>query len=192
MKSAIITIMLCALAQQPRVAFLGDSHMQALGPLMSSGLRERGYRPVGIVARPGWSLRRYQLANDVTVSLRPMRPDVVVIVLGSNGYAVRSERRYRPRARWLVNAVRRAGARRIVWIGPGSVDDEDEELVDVAATHQRAAELQMSILPTMGVDWLDSRDITRGHLRYDGYHYTLQGYHIWADWAMEQMEVCGD
>ncbi len=119
-----------------------------------------------------------------------MRPDIVVIGLGSNDYGVRSERRYRTRARWMVNAARRAGARRIVWIGPGAVDARNETLERVAATHDLVAELQSAVLPDMNVDWLDAREVTRGHTRWDGLHYTPEGYQLWADWVSEQAEVC--
>ena len=169
---------------------VGDSHLQGLDRPMRSALRARGYTHAGTVARQGWNLRRFEVADDLTAVLRPMRPDVVIVVLGSNDYGVRSEARYLPRLTWLATAARRAGARRIVWIGPGAVDDRPA-LARTAATHDRVAELQSSILPRLGVDWVDSRAVTRGRLRSDGLHLTPRGYHDWASAVVGEMEACG-
>lgn len=176
-----ILLFLCITTVPVRVAFVGDSHMQALGPRMAHTFAAEGFEPVGFVARQGWSTARYMRADDLLEELRPMRPDVVVVVLGSNDYGIRRARRLEPRVLWVVEAARAAGACRVVWFGPPAGDPDASELAaSVAANHDRIAELQREIFASSDVIWVDSRPFTRAHVRRDGFHLTLRGYDAWA------------
>ena len=178
--------LLIAIPPPARVAFVGDSHMQALGPLMTRRAREAGYQPVGVIARQGWSSSRYRTADDLESELRAMRPDVVVIVLGSNDYGVARASRYRSRLRWIVDAALLAGAVHIEWHGPPAGDPDASDLAGrVAANHDRIADLQREIFADdPAVTWTDSRPLTRAHVRGDGYHLTRAGYAAWATYAV--------
>ncbi len=176
-----LIVLLCIMPVTPRVAFVGDSHMQALGPRMSRTFAVEGFEPVGVVARVGWGTNRYRRADDLEEVLRPMRPDIVVVVLGSNDYGIRRASSLAPRTLWIVAAARAAGARRVVWFGPPAGDPDASELAArVAENHDRIARMQREIFASSDVIWVDSRPFTRGHIRGDGFHLTARGYNIWA------------
>lgn len=191
MRCAVVLLMLAVaphdVSAQQRVAFVGDSHMTILGPMMERRVRTCA-QPVGIVSRVGWSLRRYRLAGDLAMTLRVMRPTVVVVALGSNDYGIAHVRRYRPRVRWILDAVRQSGARRIVWISPPAVDAERSDVTArVAAVHRRVGAMQREVVPALGAEWIDAWPVTAGYNGRDGYHLTRRGYRRLAAVAADRV-----
>ena len=132
--------------------------------------------------RPGWSPGARRRAGDVRALLtREGTPDIVLIFLGGND-AARTRAAYRWQLEWVVRQARSAGARRIVWFGPATSDPgASPRAARTSVRHERNAEWQREILPELGVEWIDSRPMTRrGHGR-DGVHFTRSGYRLWAD-----------
>jgi lysophospholipase L1-like esterase len=158
------------------IALVGDSHMEALGPRLKRALLAAGARSVSVVARRGWSARRYVQSVEGRAQLRAAgRADLVFIDLGGNNQEFRPGT-YREQLRDLLEQVGRPS--RVIWIGPpaSSMDRAPE----TAARHQKTAELQRSILPPWGVRWIDSRPFTRADWAPDGVHFTRAGYDRWA------------
>lgn len=161
------------------VALIGDSHSQALWPLVEKALAAAGYEVVLKEANAGWSEASYRSKKPtLPTSLASARPDVVVIALGGNAQPSRGESAYRADVEWLVNAAKTAGAGRIVWFGPATSDARIDP--DTASRHEQTAEMQARILPALGVEWHDSRPLTTSGHRSDGVHFTTSAYSRWA------------
>jgi len=164
-----------------KVVIIGDSHVEALGPRLMRLLPGVGLQPLGYTARRGWSEARYKAAGDVRAFARAHGvPDVVVFSLGGNNQNFNATT-YRGTVETLLTAARRAGASQIVWVGPASgTPSVSAAAADAAARHQRTAELQATLMPTLGVHWVDSRPLTLGGNAPDGVHFTRTGYDTWA------------
>jgi len=157
-----------------RVFVIGDSHSVLLGPAVVDAARGLGWSLVGKVSRIGWSTARYVSDDSWLPALVAARPDVVVVVLGTNDAAV-SQQAYAEQLRTMVDGIKFAGAKDIVWVGPPSVQKPD-----IDARIERIAPWQQSFLPQMGVTWIDSRPMTYGGQAADGVHFTRAGYQVWA------------
>ncbi len=168
---------------RPKVVIIGDSHVEALGPALERRLPALGIDVLQSVARRGWSTDRYNRAGDVArlVTARG-RPDAVILSLGGNGRP-RSKSSYEPVLRQMVDAVRAAGVSRIIWNGPAkSIASVSAASADAHRRHEQNANWQRELLPSMGVQWIDSRPMTRTGHAADGVHFTLRsGYPAWAD-----------
>ena len=159
------------------VALIGDSHTQAIWPIVTRELTKVGHTVVLSEANPGWSEATFrQKMPDLPARLKAARPDIVVIELGGNGS--KSGEAYADDVRWLVQAARDAGADRVIWYGPAATSTGASE--GVARHHVEAAEAQSQLLPSLGVEWHDSRPLTTTDHRSDGVHFTMTGYYRWA------------
>jgi lysophospholipase L1-like esterase len=119
------------------------------------------------------------LADDLRPWLRQQRPTVVIFALGNNDYGIRRTRLYRPRLEWALRQVPRRAE--VIWYGPTSVTPGDNEhLQDVARNHNRVAEMQEEVFADSPVTWVDTRPISAGYNRADGYHLVRRGYSAWA------------
>ena len=160
------------------VALIGDSHTQAIWPIVSRALTGAGFTVTLQEARPGWSELTYrQKMPDLPERLKAANPDIVVIELGGNGYTKGDA--YAEELRWLVQAAQDAGADRVIWYGPATTAQGAS--ASVTARHEQAAEDQSRLLPDLGVEWHDSRPLTTTDHRDDGVHFTMTGYNRWAD-----------
>lgn len=160
------------------VFVVGDSHVFHLGREINDVLEKEGFEGAGYESRHGWSTDRYGRAGDLTQLLvESGSPEIVVVSLGGND-SVRSRAVYRAQIESVVEQVRAAGARQIVWIGPAESDAEIAAFT--AERHERNAELQREILAELGVTWIDSRPHTHAHRVHDGVHFTRDGYEVWA------------
>lgn len=161
----------------PTLALIGDSHTQALWPRVSKALAPSGYTVVLQEAQPGWSEASFRSKkSDLPARLAEARPEVVVIELGGNAQKVGDA--YAEDARWLVTAAKDAGAKRILWYGPATSVASINQ--DAATRHERTANTQSTLLPSLGVEWHDSRPLTLTDQRSDGVHFTSAGYDRWA------------
>lgn len=163
-----------------RVLIVGDSHSQVLGPLLAARLRSRGARVVDVVANPGWSTARYLSEGNVASKAARAGADVVIIELGGNDWP-RSLEAYAGQLGELVRRVQRTGAR-VIWLGPATATKEPWK-----ANHRKVASWQSSVLPQMGVEWIDSIRHTYGGHRADGVHFTRTGYAAWADGIIDEL-----
>lgn len=160
------------------IVLIGDSHTQVLWPIVTRAVGGAGHSVVFSEAHPGWSEETYrQKMPDLLSRLAAARPEIVVFELGGNGGKTGAA--YAEDVRWLVQASRDAGARRIIWYGPASTAPQAS--ASVAARHQQIANEQSSLLPSLGVEWHDSRPLTLTDQRDDGVHFNSTGYARWAD-----------
>lgn len=168
------------------VTIMGDSHVEAMGPLLTRELPSVGVNVLGFTARRGWTVGRYLSAGDVTRLVSDPesgsggQPDAVIISLGGNDRRT-SLSTYRRELERMVNAVRAAGVSRIVWVGPTHSLQTTAANRDAHARHERHAQWQQQVLPGLGVQWIDSRPMTQTGHAPDGLHYTIrEGYPRWA------------
>lgn len=174
----------------PTVRVVGDSHVERLGPMIDRAVRDAGLASLGHLARRGWSTGRYVRTGDLAERLREGgRPDVVVVSLGGNDRC-RHPVVYRKQLAWVVDEARAAGAARVVWLGPAASDAARSEYAEfVGGWHERNAEWQREILPALGVEWIDSRPLTRGAQGEDGIHFTREGYASWCEGALARARL---
>ncbi|MFK7985362.1 MAG: SGNH/GDSL hydrolase family protein [Sandaracinaceae bacterium] len=168
-------------AEAPGLFIVGDSHVQMLGPMLSRALTDEGYRVVGYESRPGWSTAAYVRRGDLREVLEAAgRPEIVVVSLGGNDFAAGPES-YLAQLSWIVDQAEAAGAEQVLWVGPATSDMEVSERAAVTgARHERNAELQADLLPSLGVSWIDSRPHTVEDHGRDGIHFTRVGYRSWT------------
>lgn len=161
----------------PTLALIGDSHTQAIWPLVKSALSAT-HSVVLQEANPGWSEATYrQKMPDLPARLAAARPEIVAIELGGNG--TKTGDAYAEDVRWLVSAAKDAGASRIIWYGPATTAQGASDYV--RDRHEQIADEQSRLLPSLGVEWHDSRPLTLTDQRSDGVHFTNTGYRRWAD-----------
>lgn len=161
------------------IAFIGDSHAEALWPRVEKRIAGTGYEVVLKEANRGWSEASYRSKKPtLPATLAAARPDVVVIEIGGNAQPSGGEDKYRSDVEWLVSAAKAAGAGRILWFGPATSDANIA--AETASRHDWAAEMQRAILPALGVEWYDSRPTTLTGQRSDGVHFDSSAYDRWA------------
>jgi len=164
-----------------RIGIVGDSHIEALGPALKRRLQAQGATVPIVMPRRGWSTRRFAGAADLGSRMRPHRLDVLIISLGGNDFQEPSLSRYLPQLERVAQMAKTA-ARQVIWLGPATSIAEP-----VKSRFNQLATWQESVLPQMGVEWVDSRRMTRaGHAR-DGLHYTRAGYEGWAETLMDDL-----
>ena len=176
----LLSILLCALVPyQSRIAIVGDSHMEILGPTLQRRFRRQHIR-AEYLARRGWGLRRYRTEDDLGTWLREQRPSVVIFAVGSNDYGIGRTSRYRPYVDWALHQVPRGAC--VLWYGPTAVQAEDanERMQRVAANHDRVAEMQREALADHNVRFFDTRPLSAAHIGPDGFHLHRRGYSAWA------------
>lgn len=163
----------------PTVALIGDSHSQALWPNVRKALAGTDYEVVFSEANAGWAEHTYRSRMpDLPARLASAKPDVVVVELGANVPYTRGTERYAEEMRWLLQVARDAGASRIIWYGPPATSSSADP--SITRNHEWATEQQAALLPSLGVEWYDPRDITRTGHRSDGVHFDSASYVRWA------------
>lgn len=160
-----------------KVAWLGDSHTEALGPRLARTLPEAtGASFVRApTARRGWSVRRYVAAGDVGALVRGA--DVAVVQLGGNdaSLGVSADAHARDVAS-LLGQIRAAGVPKVIWVGPGLTGTAALE-----AARAPVRQAQAEIVSAAGQVWLDgTRMTTPAGLAPDRVHHTRAGYEHWA------------
>jgi lysophospholipase L1-like esterase len=157
-----------------RAFIIGDSHSVLLGPALIKAMSGSGWESAGQISHVGWSTARYVSDHTWQPALATARPDVVIVILGTND-AAQAQQAYAGQLRTMVDAIKAAGVPAIVWVGPPSVTN-----AAIDARAERIAPWQGSFLPQMGVRWIDSRQMTGGGQAPDGIHFTAAGYRAWA------------
>lgn len=162
-----------------RAFVIGDSHSVQLGPNIVSALR--GVSLVGKISHIGWSTAHYASDSTWQAPLAAVRPDVVIVILGTND-AAQSQQAYAAQLKTMVDTIKVSGVPSIIWVGPPSV-----QKADIDARIERIAPWQASFLPQLGVSWIDSRQLTLGGQAADGVHFTRAGYGAWAVSVADRM-----
>lgn len=156
-----------------RVALIGDSHMEALGPRLVRLIPDQlGARVVNVEARRGWSTRAYLRSRDLPALAAGA--DVVVIELGGNDAAAQiGPEQHAEDVQAVIAAVAPA---KVVWVGPGVTLRQDLE-----SYRGPIRQAQRMVVEREGGAWIDSQPLTRAQdLRSDRIHFTAQGYDEWA------------
>ena len=153
---------------RPRVLIVGDSHAQALGPLIQEYYEDYHYE-AHWHSLPGKSTRH--LIELVEGSSVPI--DTAVVVVGGNNRDM-DPLSYRESVDALLGALRHRSVHTIHWIGPlrSSVPGVDRR-------HRETSLLQSSILNNrLGLRWYDLYSHTSNtHYTYvDGVHLTFPSY----------------
>jgi lysophospholipase L1-like esterase len=144
---------------------LGDSHTAALGPRVKSRLAEKGHS-LTFESFSGHSTKRAH--EKATI---PSGVDAVILSLGGNDFGTQKAARDA-----LVAAVKKKNPNAsILWAGPAYSTDKE-----VGPRHDQQAEAQRSTLPSLGVQWYDSRAVTRTGHGPDGVHFKPEAYSAWA------------
>jgi hypothetical protein len=155
-----------------RVALIGDSHAQALWPIIKPGLTAQGHEVVLSLANPGWSEGKY-LTTDLAGQLRSAAPDIVVYELGANN-SKKDPNVYGSDLQRLVTMAKDAGASTIIWFAPfHSIESANPP---VYRNHEDSRAMQARFLPPLGVKWVDTKSYSQTGHRGDGVHFTSAGY----------------
>lgn len=157
-----------------RIFILGDSHSVLLGPAIVRAMSSSDWALAGQISRVGWSTARYSHDSTWLPEIAAARPDVVIVILGTND-AAQGQQAYAGQLKSVVDSIKSASVPAIVWVGPPTVTN-----AAVDARGDRIAPWQGSFLPQMGVKWIDSRQMTNGGQAPDGIHFTAAGYRAWA------------
>lgn len=166
-----------------RVALIGDSHMQALGPRLERLLSSSGVSVVRVEARPGESTRAY-LSSGALPSLA-RGADVVLVELGGNDASAGIDAaRHAADVQTAIDVLRPA---RVVWVGPGVTLRADLE-----ARRAPLRPAQKAVVERAGGAWLDARAMTQtSDLRDDQVHFSAAGYDRWARALAAQLTQSG-
>lgn len=162
-----------------KIALIGDSHMQALGPRLKR-LYEQDDPSVEVTgtAHPGWSLIKF--INEAHLSNLARGMDLVVFEVGGNDPLLDRET-YQARLATAVGMLRSTAApgAKIVVVGPPTAD-----ALEVDTRHRATTLHQAAVWRSAGADqWIDSRGITANlPMRDDDVHFAVEGYDRWAAW----------
>lgn len=147
------------------VLFVGDSHMEALGPRLVRSFPGSHY-----IAHRGKGVAAYLDAGWLEQAVAQYRPSLVVIELGGNDGFNRDVSRYRSQAATLAAQAQRAGAR-VLWVGPPY-----SKQGDVQSRHAWAS----TVARSLPFPFFDSMRVTTAYHRDDGVHFSPHGYDVWA------------
>jgi len=155
------------------VAWVGDSHSQALCPRIGPVLVESGHE-FTCTARPGWSTASF-IRNRGWLQTITSDTDVVVVSLGGNNH--RPVALYKQDLDRMVLLLRqRSPGAFIVWYGPAFATRQD-----VLHRHITTVTYQEGLLPFMGVQWFSTVNMTSDlRLRRGGVHFNTESYNIWS------------
>lgn len=162
-----------------KIALIGDSHMQALGPRLKR-LYEQDDPSVEVTgtAHPGWSLVKF--INEAHLSNLARGMDLVVFEIGGNDQITDRET-YKARLATAVGMLRSTAnpGAKVVIVGPPTAD-----ALEVDTRHRATTLHQASVWREAGADqWIDSRGVTANlPMRDDDVHFAVEGYDRWAAW----------
>ena len=144
------------------IYLLGDSHTQLLGPRFKSRAASLGHA-LTFESFPGQPTKLVHQKASI-----PSGQSVVLLSIGGNDRGDQSAARAA-----LIAAVklRNPGAR-LVWFGPFDASQHAWAGKD----HDEQAEAQRKQLPGLGVEWIDTRPISKMDHAPDNVHYTGTGY----------------
>jgi len=164
----------CAKAQD-RLLIVGDSQVGGYGEPLARLLGQHGTAAT-VEFHNGWSVRdfvRHQLPGGYPT---------VVVGLGGNNTIVH-EAQYGPMLYRFVRRLRQKGARRIVWFGSPRATNEEQ-----IPLREHTRRMQQRVLPTYGVTWVDTADLSSDlRRRRDGVHFFQGEYRRFARRLYERL-----
>jgi hypothetical protein len=109
----------------------------------------------------------------------------VIIELGANNWNLTDG--YFDDVKWLIDAAKAAGARTVLWLGPPAA--KAAVAPDIAKAHEITSNMQAASIPSLGAEWVDTRNWTQTGHGSDGVHYTASGYDSWAEHILSSFEA---
>ena len=168
-----------------KVALVGNSHAQALWPRVQRSLEAAGHVVTLARAEPGWTAARYRSEGLVGEQLLQAAPDYVIIELGANNWNRGDS--YFDDVKWLIDSAKAAGARTVLWLGPPAPNPAVAP--DIAKAHEITSNMQAATIPSLGAEWVDTRNWASTSHGSDGVHYTLAGYDSWSERILASFEA---
>ena len=169
----MLVLLLVALWSSPAsalsIAVIGDSHTGVVGPQVARRLEASGHT-VQVVYHNSWSARSYLQRRRGFPRLH--HPDLAIVILGGNN-RIFTPSMYRYNVSSFLCRLRRAGVRRVLWVGPLPSTRSSTH-----ARHQKTRLLQRAMFSSRGdITWLDPSDFFRSFSpRADGTHYRFPAY----------------
>lgn len=161
---------------------IGDSQAGGLRAPLKELLKPLGIGLISSTSHSGQQTIWFAREHIVKGLVDRYRPDLVIIAMGGND-AQRSLESWLPGVRDVVQQAKSKGAR-VIWIGTAH-----STRPDVEARHLRISSWQDSVLPQMGVTWINSIPMTQGGHSGDGVHFTRAGYHAWASTIADELAI---
>lgn len=154
---------------------LGDSLAVGLGPRLRQVAEKAGCKAT--VDAQVSTTTGHWAGGPFQASLAKVKPDFVLVSLGTNDAALRDPERSKPRIQILVDAAKKAGVR-LYWVGPPGLP-----------ARLRGADAIRAMIRATGVPYFESEKVTFQRSQ-DGVHATRAGYAAWAEavwaWVLEQ------
>jgi len=155
-----------------KYALFGDSHAQAVFPILEQKIHDNGDEVVISKPMAGWTLAKH-LENDFESLLASSNADVLLLSLGGNNANLSPS--YGNTVQQALDIAKRYGVKKIYWVSPATAIRNDVQI-----RHEWTANWLKSNLPKK-VRFIDIRPITQNGHREDGVHFTSDKYKEWAE-----------
>ena len=164
-----------------RIALVGDSHSQAVFPILSKLLRERGDDIVLQISKPGWDIVSFKKEGKLESSLIEANPDMVIFSLGGNNQIL--SERYNDELDWITGIARKANENvNIIYVGPAK-----SLRIDVERRHQFTNNMIRRYCNEHNIKFIDVYPITMSGHRDDKVHFNSDTYKKWATYVFNQL-----
>lgn len=160
-----------------KFALIGDSHAQAVFPIIGSKLTSLGY---DVLSKPvaGWTLKKH-LEDGLSEIIHNFKPDVLVLSLGGNNQNLSGS--YQKNIDEVLRIAKKNKVKRIYWVSPAwSIRN------DVQQRHEWTSNYLKTHLPNR-VRFIDIRPLTMTGHRDDGVHFTGSKYKEWAELVSDHL-----
>ncbi len=161
-----------------RYALFGDSHAQAVFPILEKKLEGNG--DVVVISKPvaGWTLKKH-LENGFESLLAGSDADVLVLSLGGNNANLSPS--YGNTVQQALDIANRYGVKKVYWVSPATAIRNDVQI-----RHEWTSNWLKSNLPKR-VRFIDIRPITMNGHRDDGVHFTSAKYNEWGELVSDHL-----
>jgi hypothetical protein len=154
-----------------KYALFGDSHSQAVFPIVSESLNRLGNEVIA-KSKAGWTLKKH-LEDGMEGIIASFSPDVLVLSLGGNNQDLSDG--YQQQIDRVLALVKRYGIKRVIWVSPAWAIRSD-----VQVRHEWTTNFLKKNLPRK-IELIDIRPITKTGHRSDGVHFESSKYREWAE-----------
>jgi hypothetical protein len=155
-----------------RVALIGDSHSETHFKYITDLLEASGHQVVFSYPRRGWGAKSF-INEGVLDNIAESEPNAAIVALGGNNHEL-DEEKYTGRIEALLDHLKNAGVRRVVWMGPFITLAEIAE--STAKRHDWTRDFQEKYFANKPINWIDMYPhSTVGHYS-DGVHFTGKEY----------------
>lgn len=164
-----------------KIALIGDSHSQAVFPLLSRMLKEAGNDIVLQISKPGWDILSFQKEGKLESLLSEAKPDMVIYSLGGNNQELSET--YISKLDWIAGIARSANENvKIVYVGPAK-----SLRADVERRHFFTNNIIKRYCSENGIKFIDVYPVTTNGHRDDKVHFDSNTYKKWASYVMNNI-----